>query len=814
MGLTTSTQAFAQALHKISTEVVPQEENATWFKLLDTDIGPGEMGAIVRVQAVRALRRSSPANLAALVYRLATLLHGFVAAGATVAPWGNDHPRVRVALLLLSRIVPVLLEDMPSAADAGVAADSPVHPLSAQIALHLFEESCTFDRDGTRFKPIDETAPDVTLGEHIVRGIVGCASVPGFGCGSRQLTMVPSDRLPNVDAARLWWPGVARGREANDVPIHTDSWTFVNRLRILRALTGVIAGQTYTSSVLVRDPFRARLVSTETPGTATLCASLLGTLMHYNPTGTVPYSSHWVSAAEDCVDHAAQALLLGLDCDDFHPEAARRDTLVISQGVSAAPPRVPPRAAPEGGAGEEEAAGAADGDSAAGAAATTSPAEGDGPAGQQSPTRHRHRSATPDGSDEAAAAALAQDRGDSGDDAAAAAAGDATDDRPDADEAVEQHSRRPPPPQSRPFQPDLNRHAWWGVVHNLSRREGGEVLRGLLRLMGNHVASRNTYLPGSQRLMPGHEFYFALFWLLMERAPNLRYIYCNDKSLVHMSLVPLLDFAFQGTTHPSRQPYFQCVITSLAMVSMNRSFAVMLNEPFNEWIPFDVQAFTGTYADLLLISLHSLILKRSVLTEPSFIMLFSVIANIAPYVTSLCSATATKYVGLLKAISTETWLRAHALNPRLLPKLVVALASLVQYQPTGSSSLVYALLQQREAVANLVAVAHRSAELGLPPKYHEDVHVYALHCAVKAADEELATRLRFEPDVDVLELVKKVTLVGKLPAPHALHTLVFEPSAATDAWRVSWVWSMVFTHNFPHVVDPAAVRIFNLARRA
>jgi hypothetical protein len=112
----------------------------------------------------------------------------------------------------------------------------------------------------------------------------------------------------------------------------------------------------------------------------------------------------------------------------------------------------------------------------------------------------------------------------------------------------------------------------------------------------------------------------------------------------------------------------------------------------------------------------------------------------------------------------------------------------------------------------LVDVAHMN-DLGLPKDYFRDPHVFTLHCTAKAADEELTIMLREQPDADVVELLKHVTLVGKIPVPHALRVLTFAPSPSSDAWRTSWLWSLVFTHNFPHIVDAGRVRIFNVGTR-
>jgi hypothetical protein len=789
MGTSSSTLEFSQGIKNVRSKPCALDDHATWKLVFASEVKPFELYAIVDPKGIRQLRRYSPANLAAVVYKCVDQLHLYANERKQPATKGktplSDPTAARMALLLLARLLPFVLEDLlPEApSEEGASPEQRVHPMAERFAHHLFMESKTFDASGGVFP---ELVPGECLGHALIDGILAVATAPGFAIGERQTKDYPgTGDNANVEAGQLWCPGIGSNVAA---PLHTDSaMTLTNRLYVVRALVSSVTSQAFTAAVHVRDGLRSRLLSVNTPHACTMAASLMNIVTFYSPAGSMPYTAHWVSQMEELVYRAAEFLTLALDSTDFYPADVIQNTRVVANRPKTGDPQQP---APQ-----------------------TTPPRG-------SSTHHTEDTETVTGRSTEAPPGLSTDERPPAPDDDGAASDDGRMARSPLGAQLSVSRSTDPGARSTAsnaggvaasYTPDLSRHAFYSVYNNMTETEALAVCSGIVRLMNNNVESRNTYLPGSKRTLPGTEYYFALFWVLVEKCPTFRKTLVNQKALVRSLLVALLDFGFFGVRLSVRAPQLQLTVAVMANLSSERGFAIALNHPFQEWVPYDIQAFTGTYADLVFVTLHAIILKRDPWVLPHHNMIMATLRNLSPYVTAISSTTAAKLVTLLDHLSTPTWLTLHPQNPSILRNLVAMLATFIQYQPQGSVSILYSFLRQRETIRQLVKTAHRS-DVGLPADYAKSTHVFTLHCAAQAADDEVTDALKYNKDADIVELLKHITLVGRLPVPHPIELVMFPATSASDAWRVSWMWSLVFMFASPPFVDPDSVKIFSLSR--
>lgn len=63
-------------------------------------------------------------------------------------------------------------------------------------------------------------------------------------------------------------------------------------------------------------------------------------------------------------------------------------------------------------------------------------------------------------------------------------------------------------------------------------------------------------------------------------------------------------------------------------------------------------------------------------------------------------------------------------------------------------------------------------------------------------------------DEEVLELIKKSTMVGIFPTPHPLYIRKFNMSTETKAWFTSFIWGLIFMQSHLPLYDPSKIKLF------
>jgi hypothetical protein len=352
-------------------------------------------------------------------------------------------------------------------------------------------------------------------------------------------------------------------------------------------------------------------------------------------------------------------------------------------------------------------------------------------------------------------------------------------------------------------------HAAWGVVDALTAFEIEFVILGMTRLLLNNTAAKTTLLPNTQRAMPCREEMIILFWKLVDKSAAFRTAFVASPSAVKV-LLPLLDFAFQGRDEATRGSCIQVVVLILLRLSCERQWCVALNEPFYGKVPYLLQTFTGSHADLLFMTLHSLLVCKNEWVRAVHNSFLVIMCNVSPFMTAVCPLAAVKLVNLLEYFSGAAWLqRSPEAHPRMLDNLCLVIANLLQYQFLGATHLLYSLVRKAPVVKALLA-AVQDHTLPVPQDVADGILVFTLACAIDAVEAPITKALALDANFDVQKHLEGQTLVGRLPVPHRIVVQEYTPRVSTDHWVVSWTWSMLYIHAFPHFIDGTAVKLFSV----
>ncbi|KAL3258720.1 hypothetical protein ABHI18_005800, partial [Aspergillus niger] len=151
---------------------------------------------------------------------------------------------------------------------------------------------------------------------------------------------------------------------------------------------------------------------------------------------------------------------------------------------------------------------------------------------------------------------------------------------------------------------------------------------------------------------------------------------------------------------PSKQGVVRMCIFIMQTMSVEPNFGQSLNTKFEaqETLPQSIRipAFRGSYADFLIMSIHTLITASKGKLNTVYPALLAIINNIAPHVEHLSPSSCSKLLQLFSSMSAPSFLLANETNHTLLSSVLESINSILEHQFTKNPFLVYAILKYRK----------------------------------------------------------------------------------------------------------------------
>jgi len=221
------------------------------------------------------------------------------------------------------------------------------------------------------------------------------------------------------------------------------------------------------------------------------------------------------------------------------------------------------------------------------------------------------------------------------------------------------------------------------------------IYAAAVRLLSNLYEANATYLPGSVTQIRCHQELLVLLWKLLEYNPAFEQYVINSGDVCKL-VVPVCYMMFDARRDASRMGLVHLCTFLLLKLSGDREFAVALNKPFRVQLPVDMPLFTGSHGDLVLITLHKLIVNGHDGVRALHQCFLITAANISPYLKSLSIVTAVKVVNLFDMFTAPRFLYANEENHQHVTLLLDFFNNVVQYQYSGNPHLIYAMLKRKE----------------------------------------------------------------------------------------------------------------------
>jgi len=222
------------------------------------------------------------------------------------------------------------------------------------------------------------------------------------------------------------------------------------------------------------------------------------------------------------------------------------------------------------------------------------------------------------------------------------------------------------------------------------------VFRGFSRLLNNVHRAQTTFLPYGATQISIEQELMVLLWKCLEEIPAfMPFILKENQCDINELVVPVCFFLLQSRKDPAKLGMLYLCTFVLLKLSGERSFSVALNKPYKTQLPVDMPIFKGSHADLVIVTVHKLMVDGMDKLSSLYTCYLTIICNISPYCKTLCAAAAHKLVNLLELFTSPKVLFATDNNYTSVVMLLESLNNLVQYQYEGNFNLIFSILTRR-----------------------------------------------------------------------------------------------------------------------
>ncbi|KAK5941033.1 hypothetical protein PMZ80_006310 [Knufia obscura] len=226
---------------------------------------------------------------------------------------------------------------------------------------------------------------------------------------------------------------------------------------------------------------------------------------------------------------------------------------------------------------------------------------------------------------------------------------------------------------------------------------------GMTRALSQPMQA-TSYIPGTQRQSKWAPEMIMLFWEVLQCNKRFR-AFIIESNRMHDFVILMLFYAIEHKTDLSWQGVVRMCVFVLQTMSVEPAFGKNLNKKFEaqETLPTSIRLtnFRGSYADFLIISIHTLITTSKGRLDAIYPALLAIISNMAAYAQNLSMTTSTKLLQLFATMSSPSFLLANENNHALLQSLLEAINTMTEHQYGSNPNLIYVVLRSRKRIEAL-----------------------------------------------------------------------------------------------------------------
>eukprot|EP01064_Diplonema_japonicum_P027270 TRINITY_DN3919_c0_g1_i1.p1 TRINITY_DN3919_c0_g1~~TRINITY_DN3919_c0_g1_i1.p1 ORF type:complete len:812 (+),score=195.32 TRINITY_DN3919_c0_g1_i1:50-2485(+) len=373
-------------------------------------------------------------------------------------------------------------------------------------------------------------------------------------------------------------------------------------------------------------------------------------------------------------------------------------------------------------------------------------------------------------------------------------------------------SKEQAPPKGYAVAAQTSENVFWRTVSNIScEHDMASLFNGLVKLLGNPLDAKSTWLPGSQKSLDNAQEVLGLVWKMLDCNVVFRKFVCKEMQIAKL-VVPLLYLMWLAKTSREKVAALQVALWIMLLLSGERDFGVSLNETITTMPPkLPLPVFGGSYIDLVVIVFQQLIQSGVEWVRISTDGFLTVIANLSPYAKSLCMVSATKLLNLFEAISGPRFLNSSEENWKCLSLLLQAFNNLIQYQYEGNTPLIYAILRRQTAFELLAESLKGAGPNAITAEWRTQVPISTVMRMLSVLFPEVQRfcEERSAAEPEMLGFLQKTTLVGLLPQPHSILIRSYFATPHIYSYITVWAWGLLYNkHQLPQMFIAQSIKLF------
>jgi hypothetical protein len=255
----------------------------------------------------------------------------------------------------------------------------------------------------------------------------------------------------------------------------------------------------------------------------------------------------------------------------------------------------------------------------------------------------------------------------------------------DADETIRDWSSIPGYNIHRFLLSGIRKHDEFAFIHN-----------GFIRLF-QYIHSNRASAPSLNYV---ESKLLLLLWKLLDENEDYFHYFIEQVNVSDSWTVILLVMLLRRKDSREVNLMYLCSILLLKLTS-DRSFCVALNKTCTPTILPLPDFVQGAFSDLIIIVIHKVMVSGSEAFFPLYGTLLTAICNMSPYLKSASATSSIKLVNLFHMLCSPKFLFDAESNHTLLSLLLQTFNNVLQYQYTGNTSLVYALICRKDDLYDL-----------------------------------------------------------------------------------------------------------------
>ncbi|KAJ5908314.1 Nuclear pore complex component [Penicillium taxi] len=225
------------------------------------------------------------------------------------------------------------------------------------------------------------------------------------------------------------------------------------------------------------------------------------------------------------------------------------------------------------------------------------------------------------------------------------------------------------------------------------------LVDGMTRILNQPMQATNSYLPGSQGSVKWAPEILILYWEALQCNKRFR-SFIIDSNRSHDFLILCIFYAMEYRMDASKQGVVRMCIFILQTMSTESNFGKSLNMKFEaqETLPQSIRLlkFRGSYADYLVMSIHTLITTSKGKLDTVYPALLIVLNNVGPYIQHISPSACSKIIQLFSSMSAPSFLLANETNHTLLASLLDFINVMIEHNFAKNPYLVYSVLKYRQ----------------------------------------------------------------------------------------------------------------------